>query len=202
MIIDSHREVHKMIWNIFDLKEENRPVPWGSSSRFKRDRIPILFANLGFNKGAEIGVRRGKFSRQFCEANRNLHLFCIDPWMAYHVRYDQDKQDAIYRECVNNLTGLNVTFIRKTSMDAVKDIVPDSLDFAYIDGDHSFDFIMEDIICWSKCVRPGGIVACHDYHHGHNVEVVFAVDAYTRAHHIDPWYVTKESQPTAYWVKP
>jgi hypothetical protein len=122
--------------------------------------------------------------------------------MAYHVRYDQEKQDGIYQECVDNLSNFNVTIIRKTSMEAVKEIGLDSLDFVYIDGDHSFDFIMEDIIYWSRRIRSGGIVACHDYHHGHNVEVVFAVDAYTKAHHIDPWYVTKESQPTAYWVKP
>ena len=86
-------------------------------------------------------------------------------------------------------------------MDAAKEIDPSSLDFAYIDADHSFDFVIEDIIHWSNRVRSGGVVACHDYHHGRNVDVVYAVDAYTRAHHIDPWYVTKESQPTAYWIK-
>jgi hypothetical protein len=34
------------------------------------------------------------------------------------------------------------------------------------------------------------------------VEVVDAVNAYIHAKHIDPWYVTKEVEPTAYWVKP
>ena len=103
---------------------------------------------------------------------------------------------------VKTLEPYNVTFLRKTSMDAVKLIDDESLDFVYIDGNHKFDFVMEDIIHWSRKVRSGGIVACHDFHYGSNVEVVEAVNAYTRANHIDPWYVTKENQPTAYWVKP
>lgn len=170
--------------------------------RYKRDRLGRLFAEAGYIKGAEIGVRKGKFTRVLCEANPNLHILCVDPWMSYHVRYSQKRQDRIYEECRENLKNYNVTFIKKTSMEAVKDIEKNSLDFVFIDANHLFDFVMEDVIHWSRRVKPGGIVACHDFHYGSNVEVVEAVNAYTRANHIDPWYVTKESQPTAYWVKP
>jgi hypothetical protein len=117
-------------------------------------------------------------------------------------RYTQELQDSIYAECLKSLANHNVTIIRKTSMEAVNDVPLESLDFVYIDANHHFDFAMEDILYWSKRVRSGGIVACHDYNHGSNSEVVFAVNAYTAAHHIDPWYVTKQASPTAYWVKP
>ena len=195
--------VHKLIWKHFHFSGNQRPVPWGSSMRYKRTRLGELFADAGYTEGAEVGVRKGKFSRVLCEANPELHLFCVDPWMPYGGRkYTQERQDGLLAECKKLLAPYNVTIIRKTSMEGVKDIKEKSLDFVYIDGNHLFDFVMEDIIHWSRRVRSGGIVACHDFHFGSNVEVVEAVNAYTRANHIDPWYVTKESQPTAYWVKP
>lgn len=192
----------EQIWKIFDFKPGNKPIPWGSSARFKRDNLGKVFAGAGFKNGAEIGVRRGKFTKVLCDANPDLHMFCVDPWMPYAVRYSAERQEQIYQECLSNLKGYNVTIIRKTSMEAVNDFAHESLDFVYIDGHHGFDFVMEDIIHWSRRVRPGGIVACHDYHYGKNVDVVYAVNAYTQANHIDPWYVTKEVEPTAYWVKP
>ena len=176
-------------------------IPWGSSGRYKRDLFPVLFAKCGFQRGAEIGVRRGEFTRQMCRANPQLHMLCVDPWAAYG-RYSQLRQDGIYAECLRNLEGCNVTIVRQPSLVAVLDVPPGSLDFVYIDGHHGFDWVCQDIIQWSERVRVGGIVAIHDYHYGRGVDVVEAVNAYTRAHHIDPWYVTKEAQPTAYWVKP
>ena len=47
--------------------------------------------------------------------------------------------------------------------DAVKDIEDSSLDFVHIDGDHSYDFVMQDIILWGRKVRIGGIISGHDY---------------------------------------
>ena len=194
--------VHKLIWEVFRFSPKDRPIPWGSSMRYKRELLAEVFARAGFTKGAEIGVRRGKFTKILCQENPELHMLCVDPWMAYGFRYSEEKQEQIYRECVANLNDQNVTILRKTSMEGVKDVPLESLDFVYIDGNHQFDYVMEDIIHWSRRVRSGGVVACHDFHYGSNVDVVQAVKAYTESYHIDPWYVTKEGQPTAYWVKP
>jgi hypothetical protein len=200
---ENKHPVHKLIWKHFHFSGNQRPIPWGSSMRYTRDRLGALFAEAGYANGAEIGVRKGKFSRVLCKANPDLHLYCVDPWMPYGGRkYTKEKQDLIYEVAQKTLEPYNVTFIRKTSMEGVKDIPYNSLDFVYIDGNHLFDFVMEDIIHWSRRVRSGGIVSVHDFHYGSNVEVVEAVNAYTRANHIDPWYCTKEAQPTAYWVKP
>lgn len=198
-----NKTLHKLICDVFHFEDKERPIPWGSSVRYKRDLLGKLFAEAGYIRGAEIGVRKGKFSRVLCEANPRLHLLCVDPWMPYgRKKYTKEVQDHIFEVCKENLKTYNVKFMRKTSMEAVKEVPYYSLDFVYIDGNHIFDYVMEDIIHWSKRVKSGGIIACHDFHYGSNVEVVMAVEAYVKAYHIDPWYVTKESQPTAYWVKP
>lgn len=52
---------------------------------------------------------------------------------------------------------------KKTSMEAVNDFPPRSLDFVYIDADHRFPFVAEDIYYWYWRVKRGGIIAGHDY---------------------------------------
>jgi hypothetical protein len=38
-------------------------------------------------------------------------------------------------------------------MDALNDFEDDSLDFVYIDGNHEFPYVAEDLFHWSKKVR-------------------------------------------------
>lgn len=175
-------------------------LPWGLV-KSSRDGLADIFCDLGFTEGVEVGTRAGAYSKVLCKKNPNLHLTCVDPWMAYS-RLKQDRQDAFFREAVENLKDHNVTILRKTSMDGLNKFKDGSLDFVYIDGNHEFDFACQDIICWSHKVKKGGVIAVHDYYHFYRAGVVQAVDAYTSAHKIDPWYVTREREPTAYWEKP
>ena len=93
--------------------------------------------------------------------------------------------------------------IRASSMDAVRDFQPESLDFVYIDANHSFDYVMQDIIEWSRRVRKGGIVAGHDYTQKKKYEdlhVVEAVAAYTGIRRIRPWFIVgSEAEVHSFW---
>jgi SAM-dependent methyltransferase len=125
---------------------------------------------LGFTVGAEIGVDHAKFSEQMCESNPQLKLYGIDPYLKYseYNEYkDQAEMDGIY-EHAKALMAVHMKkgryeLIRKKSEDAVKDFEDESLDFVYIDANHEGDYPLEDIQMWAKKVRPGGIVAGHDY---------------------------------------
>lgn len=198
------REIHKAIRHKFHLSNRTTRtsnLPYCSGMRYPRSVLAELFGDLNFDLGAEIGVRRGNFSRQLCEANPDLHLYCIDIWGVYDNKYTQEKQDEIFNYASKRLAEYNCTLIRKASLDALEDIEDASLDFVYIDANHKFDHAMMDIILWSKKVRKNGIVSVHDVYGG-EVGVQKAVESYVHCHHIDPWYVTKELAPTAYWVKP
>jgi len=178
-------------------------LPRGSGRGYTRKTLAEVWNELGYKEGAEIGVRKGKFSAHICRSIPGVHLYCIDPWMPYaHRKYRKERQDQYWKITVDSLAQYNCTILRKTSMDALKDIKDGQLDFVFIDGDHTFDYVMMDLICWSKKVRSGGMVALHDYYHFNWSGVVEAVRAYTHCHKIDPWYVTKELEPTAYWVQP
>jgi hypothetical protein len=162
---------------------------------YGRNNLAELFYELKFKVGVEIGVERALYSKILFDANPNLHLYCIDPWLAYkeytdHIR--QSKIDGFYEIAKQNLDPYNHTIIKKFSMDAVKDFSDNSLDFVYIDGNHRYENVVEDIVYWSKKVRPGGIISGHDfirYNHQRNNHVIEAVTGYVLSYLISPWFV-------------
>ena len=176
--------------------------PTTGGIRRTRGHLSEFLGEHGFNVGAEIGVRIGRFSRNLCENNPNLKLYCIDPWKGYNAKYPDEKQREIYQKYLENIKEYkNIITVRKYSMEAVADFEDGSLDFVFIDGNHKFDFVMMDIICWSEKVKHGGIIMCHDFYPFDDCGVWNAVRAYTHSHDIR-CYVTKEHEPTAYWINP
>lgn len=179
---------------------------------YNRNTLASWFASWGLNTGAEIGVESGLFSRTLLQSNPNLKLFSIDQWQRYPAYRDhvtQSKIDGFYDKAKERLApfGDRSRIIRSPSMWAVQDFPDSSLDFVYIDANHSFDYVMQDIIEWSKKVRRGGIVAGHDYNRRKRYEdlhVVEAVQAYTGAHKIKPFFTVggAEEVRSFFWVKP
>lgn len=156
--------------------------------------LPIL-EDLGFAKGAEIGTDEGSYAEQLCIENTKLEkLYCIDPWTygSYHISLGKNiTQPELDKQCESvkeRLAQYNkCEILRMTSMEAVKKFEPNSLDFVYIDGDHNFEFIVNDIIHWSRVVSPGGIVYGHDYND--RFHVMEAVNAYMQVYDVKPWFV-------------
>jgi len=129
-----------------------------------RDDLPEFFKEMDYKVGAEIGTLRGEFTEKFCQAG--FKMFAIDVWGNYpeYRRYSyEEPQEVIYQAAKERLAPYDCTLIRKFSMDALKDIPDGSLDFIYIDGSHSFPFVVNDIFWWNKKVRTGGALAGHDY---------------------------------------
>lgn len=174
--------------------------------------LAYLFNDLGFKTGAEVGVAKGAFSETLCKTIPDLKLYCIDTWKKYHgIRRGRDNegQQENFEIAQDRLKGFNVEFMRMRSMDAVKIFEDESLDFVFIDANHDYKYVKEDIEEWSKKVRLGGIVACHDYYHFNNSGVVEAVDEYTDKNRITVFLTTPDPkknakddrQPCAYWYK-
>lgn len=162
-----------------------------------RRRLVEHFAEAGYVKGVEIGVDRGRFSEYMLNCNLDLALRCVDPWR-WKLRGESRYQSTVRRL---EPYGERAVIDRRDSFDAVRDVPDESLNFVYIDGDHSFDYVMTDIIWWAKKVRIGGVVSGHDYYRFRGGGVVPAVDAYTREHGIIRWFLTDEKEATWFWCK-
>jgi len=164
-----------------------------------------LFHELGLKKGVEIGTKAGRNAEHICLSMPGVDLTVVDPWMGYgdDRRYqDPDKHENFYQEACRRLAAYNVKIVRAKSIDAVRDIELESLDFVYIDGNHCFDYVMEDLIAWSRRVRKGGIVSGHDYYRFKGGGVVDAVNSYTACHKIGELFLCDEKTPSFFWIKP
>ena len=69
---------------------------------------------------------------------------------------------------------------RRPSVEAARDFPDQSLDFAFIDARHTYEATCEDLAAWWPKVRPGGLIAGHEYVHAPGVRA--AVDAFVARH--------------------
>lgn len=171
-----------------------------------KNRIKLVeyFKELGFKQGVEIGVCDGRFSEVLCQIIPDLKLFSIDSW-------SNKEGIVIFEKAKKRLKPYNIVIINKTSMEALTDIPNESLDFVFIDANHHYECVRDDIREWSKKVKIGGIVSGHDYYvtpHG-NKGVIQAVDEYTKEWgyklELTNWDkenpVEDDRQPSWYFIK-
>jgi len=129
-----------------------------------RNDLPEFFKEMGFKVGAEIGVYKGEFLEKFCKTG--FKMYGVDPWLVYD-NYKKHPAEIEYEDMYQNCKKLEEKYdckiIRKMSMDAILDIPDNSLDFVYIDSNHSIRYIIEDIFEWNKKVKKGGVICGHDY---------------------------------------
>jgi len=180
-------------------------VPPIRLAKWRRD---VLIANLGacgFTRGAELGVREGLGALKMCQMMPGLHLILVDPWDVWpgHKDMDGHADDPLLflEEAQERLRGYDCEFIRAKSADYASNVPDASLDFVYIDGDHSFDGTMLDLILWAPKVRVGGVISGDGYKHYRYTGVIPAVDTYTRQHLVHEWYITGEMDSTYFWRK-
>jgi len=132
-----------------------------------------MLNDMGFNgNGAEIGVASGKFSEIWVRDCNLKTIFLIDPWKEYSYgeyrdgnnlkQNEQDKRFLLVKEKMSRY-GDRVKILRKTSLEAVNKFANDFFDFVYIDANHEYKRVKEDIEAWYPKVKIGGIFSGHDY---------------------------------------
>lgn len=164
----------------------------------KRTELPhILNARGLLGDGVEVGVQQGEFSEWILMHWKGRTLYSVDPWREFSKDVYQDtsnlpqaKQEDFYRETVDRLKpyGEHSRILRCLSEEAVAMFKDRQLDFVYIDAQHHYDAVKEDIGLWAPKIKPGGILAGHDYREGYVDGVLFgvkpAVDEFVREHRL------------------
>ncbi len=145
--------------------------------------IVDLINELDFKKFVEIGICRCR-NMSFILQNTNLsEYWAIDPWVVFDGCYGtfkgipQENWDSWYaKACRHMLYYPQLRVIRATSILAANMFPNGYLDFVYIDGDHTYEAVKDDINAWLPKVRKGGIIGGHDYNHRRIPGVKQAVD--------------------------
>jgi predicted O-methyltransferase YrrM len=192
-------------------------------SGMNRDGLYQLFNRLGYKVGCEVGIEKGKNAQQMFESISGLKLYGVDPYkqhpqcsyvyVAEARHWDQKYLNECMSQVMNRMKNKDFELIKEFSEDAARGFPDGSLDFVYIDGDHSYDMVMLDIILWGRKVRKGGIISGHDYYYekdtkGRRAKVTQAINDYTKTHNIkffvtnEDHYVMKgDTYPSWLWVK-
>lgn len=120
---------------------------------------------------AEIGVWKGEFATQIleqCAFVRRYYL--IDPWATLPdwnkpFNVEPQKFDEIYAEAIKNtaFAADKTVVLRGRTKEVVDQIPDDSLDFAYIDGDHTLRGITIDLISLLPKIKLGGLIGGDDF---------------------------------------
>lgn len=115
--------------------------------------------------GVEVGTSAGMNMVQVFKYWKNLQkLWCVDFYPTYsdfRLQEDQDFNLAVVQK--NLLAHPRAHLIMDKSVEAAKMFAPESVDFVYIDANHSYTYVRDDIQTWLPKVKKGGIIGGHDY---------------------------------------
>jgi len=118
----------------------------------------------------EIGAWKGKstafLAKLIKDSGKDFNLDVVDTFKGSKSE-GYDGEESVFEEFVRNLTRLDlmeylVAHVMESTQ-AAEMYSDESLDFVFIDADHSYESVREDIECWYPKVKKGGIIAGHDY---------------------------------------
>ena len=120
--------------------------------------------------GVEIGVFRGEFACQLLETWHGSKLILVDPWS--HLSDYLDSWNGSHAEMERNYQitiarlarfESRTEILRMRSETAVNFVPNKSCDFIYLDANHSYAAVWNDLNLWFPKLRVGGTMSGHDY---------------------------------------
>ena len=131
-------------------------------------------------KTIEVGCWRGRSTTVMAEATAGT-IWCVDPWTGTQDAPHKPVKRDVLRMFAENLwdhiaTGrVQVLPARSlVALDVLRYLAP--FDFVFLDGDHAYDSVAPEIEAFRPLVRPGGVLAGHDYGNDRWPDVTRAVD--------------------------
>lgn len=185
--------------------------PWVN----RHDVVASLINKKNVETAVELGVAFGGNSENILLKTKVKKLYGIDPYKnrwTYNdgMNKNQKDLDEIFKSTIKRLNkyGERYTHIRKNSIKALEEVPNNTLDFVYVDADHSYIGCLNDLRLWVPRVKNGCIIAGDDYGNKLFPGVKKAVDQYfgklgLKVHMEEPcvWWVKKQplNKKLSYW---
>lgn len=140
-------------WQRDDLFDEN----WFSYQNLY-SKVVNEFSNG--SKFVEVGCWKGRSTSylavEIANSKKDIDFYCVDTW----------EDSEIYNKFLNNMKPVEKKYfpLRISSEDASKKFKDKSLDFVFLDASEDYENAKRDIQNWLPKIKPGGILAGHDYY--------------------------------------
>jgi hypothetical protein len=134
--------------------------------------------------GVEVGVLKGQFSFHLLNTWEGSRLTSVDPWREFPsseyidtANLSLERHQQNYQECLGRLApfGERSRVRRTTSCEAAREFAEGSLEFVYLDAQHHYEAVRDDIQAWYPKLKAGGVLGGHDYLDGTISSSVFGV---------------------------
>jgi len=125
--------------------------------------------------GVEIGVAGGEHAMSLFKSLNISKIYLIDPYEHYpeyyegklHYGVDQSElqtMEKLAKELLSEYSDKIVWIKEKSSVGI--NLIKEEVDFVYIDGNHQYEYILEDINNYYPIVKQLGVLGGHDYYNG------------------------------------
>lgn len=140
------------------------------NTNYEKERIKVVEKLNSFNLngfGIEIGVNKGEFSKLLLTHWNCKKLYLVDPWEKYS-EYNEifHEHQNNFNETIKNLENFNeekYEIVKDYSSNASKLFENDYFDFIYIDANHTYEAVKEDLELWYPKLKKNGIIMGDDY---------------------------------------
>jgi len=134
--------------------------------------------------GAEIGVFEGEHALEMLQNLPIKKLYLIDPYDSYGEYYEiSNKVLHTAKQKAGDLLikfASQIEFVQGQAAHVVN-VIPDNLDFVYIDGNHAYKYVLLDLeTYWPKVLDTGGVLCGHDYNNNNIPGVTQAVNEFAK----------------------
>tara|TARA_B100000700_G_scaffold74318_1_gene82986 strand:- start:682 stop:1386 length:705 start_codon:yes stop_codon:yes gene_type:complete len=137
--------------------------------------------------GAEIGVAYGVNASNILQILNMQKLILIDPWeRAIDITTNDNKEKYLFHKHRHEITlkkfsnNSKVEIINDFSVEAAKIFDNHYFDFVYIDGDHSYEAVSNDLNAYYPKLKQFGVLCGDDYGHPSGLGVIQAVQEFAR----------------------
>ncbi|MXU64542.1 class I SAM-dependent methyltransferase [Oceanomicrobium pacificus] len=112
--------------------------------------------------GAEIGVAFGDFTKRLLEIARPSELHLIDLWQGERYSAGRESVERLAAKEPDGRCRIHIG----TSLEMLEKLPDRSLDWAYLDTDHTYATTAAELAILARKLKPDGILAGDDYSHG------------------------------------
>ena len=118
--------------------------------------------------GVEVGSFKGEFAKEICKVWHG-NLYMVDVWRGLGDEYldasNHNIHTTAYADAMKSIEGYEdrAIMVRTDSLNGSMMFQDESLDFVYIDANHAYDYVVQDIQLWYPKIKKNGYLMGHDY---------------------------------------